>query len=234
MRGKRISLSWALILFIVGVSVLFSSTVAASGTLNLIEERLQDTKHYMKESASILDEKTEKLTITTSSKDTSLTKEMEKKFKEELLMWEKDYFLANLANAETAEDIKKVKDDAAAIKKEKEETFQSTKDQYTKDVVTEETKTVILLSVKYHTKKDKRFFAETNHEFLYYDVEREAFLSNESISSLDVVKEFEKSNRDTVKTGRSNWDNVTILLLLFFLCTIPVISSIRMEDRAQT
>ena len=233
MRGKLLAISWALILFI-GFSVLFSSTVKASGTIDLVEKRLQDTKYYVKDSATILDEITDILTITTSSKDTSLTKEMEKKFKEELLIWEKDYYLTNLANSETAEDIKKVKDEAAALKKEKEETFQSTKDQYTKDVITEETKTVILLSVKYHIKKDKRFFAETHHEFFYYDVDNESFLANEIVLSLDKVKEFGEKNKDTVKTGRSNWDNVTILLLLFFLCTIPVIASIRMEDRAQT
>ena len=233
MRGKRLPISWVLILFI-GFSVLFSSTVLASGTKELVEKRLQDTKYYVKDSATILDEKTEILTITTSSKDTSLMKEMEKKFKEELLMWEKDYYLTNLANAETAEDIKKVKDEAATIKKEKEETFQSTKDQYTKEVITEETKTVILLSVRYHTKKDKRFFVETHHDFFYYDLEKEAFLPNEMVSSLNKVKEFGEKNKDTVKTGRSNWDNVTILLLLFFLCTIPVIASISREDRAQT
>ncbi|MEH7252449.1 hypothetical protein V7111_10035 [Neobacillus niacini] len=205
----------------------------ASNTVDLTDELEKENKeniHYYKNnSITILKQQEMDIIIETEEEDN--TKEIE--FKESVAMKQSEILLLGLENASTVEEINKVISDAAAYKAEKEKELKDNKSKYITKIINKESVNVIMISAQYKTVRDF-IFTFNKHAFYYYDTAEKKFIHPDLLRNVPEVKEFEKKQEQTIKTGASSMNTIYMLGMLFLLFIIPVLMATRKKHLART
>ncbi|SDN37979.1 hypothetical protein [Bacillus sp. OK048] len=205
----------------------------AANTIDLTDElekaNKENINYYKENTISILKQQEMDIIIETEEEDK--TKELD--FKETVAMKQREILLSGLENASSVEEINKVISDAAGYKAEKEKELKDNKSQYITKKINKESVNVIMISAQYKTVRDI-IFTFNKHAFYYYDTAEKKFIHPDLLRNAPEVKEFEKKQKQTIKTGASPMNTIYMLGMLFLLFIIPVLMATSKKHLART
>lgn len=227
-------------LSVIGLSVCLLSIVFSSASmatkivtedhLNSVNNKNKNEVHnYKNDSAKILAQETKAVLIKTEREDKSLLEQKTKEFEEKMKMEQIAFIEEGLKKATTLQEVEKVKSEAANLLKKEKELFKKESEKYVKKVIDTEKVNLAMISSSYKTLIDD-FFTFNKHRFYYYDVNKNEFIPNDKVKTIEEVKEFEKKHKEDTIVKDNPINSLILFILLGSLCTIPLFISKRQNE----
>ncbi|WP_374966721.1 hypothetical protein [Lysinibacillus sp. RS5] len=227
-------------LSVIGLSVCLLSIVFSSASmatkivtedhLNSVNNKNKNEIHnYKNDSAKILAQETKTVLIKTEREDKSLLEQKTKEFEEKMKMEQIAFIEEGLKKATTLQDVEKVKSEAANLLKKEKELFKKESEKYVKKVIDTEKVNLAMISSSYKTLIDD-FFTFNKHRFYYYDVNKNEFLPDDKVKTIEEVKEFEKNHKEDTIIKDNPINTLILFILLGSLCIIPLFISKRQNE----
>ncbi|WP_068984188.1 hypothetical protein [Lysinibacillus xylanilyticus] len=227
-------------LSVIGLSVCLLSIVFSSASvattfvteeyLNSVNNKNKNEVHnYKNDSAKILAQETKTVLIKTEREDKSLLEQKTKEFEEKMKMEQIAFIEEGLKKATTLQDVEKVKSEAANLLKKEKELFKKESEKYVKKVIDTEKVNLAMISSSYKTLIDD-FFTFNKHRFYYYDVNKNEFLPDDKVKTIEEVKEFEKNHKEDTIIKDNPINTLILFILLGSLCIIPLFISKRQNE----
>ncbi|MGE7916479.1 hypothetical protein [Lysinibacillus xylanilyticus] len=227
-------------LSVIGLSVCLLSIVFSSASmatkivteehLNSVNNKNKNEVHYYKnDSAKIVAQETKTVLIKTTREDKSLLEQKTKAFEEKMKMEQIAFIEEGLEKATTLQDVEKVKSEAANLLKKEKELFKEESEKYIKTVIDTEKVNLAMISSSYKTVRGD-IFTFNKHGFYYYDVNKNEFVPNDKVKTIEEVKEFEKKHKEDTIVKDNPINTLILFILLGSLCIIPLFISKRQNE----